>query len=276
MCRKRYKEVLLPDQMAEDGSFPRELKRTKPYGYALFNADAMATVCQILSTKDDNLWTFQTPDGKSMRKGVAWIHPYIADKSKWQYKQDVMYWDQWPVRSPVLLFGGLAYDEQKYLDTWKTLVAWSATDSMRIRGGYQVATREPNTEELFAGPRLNTVGDFVYGDPCQVSTTAPWGNRPPIQYPAPPGTGRTGGAPNPNYLQVQDLCRQLINRSDTNPANDGTSAYDTTLGCSIPSRAGIRGTTPVATTTSSTSVRSAGDARWPSRTSTPRTSYLRV
>ena len=122
-CRKRYKEVLLPDQMAEDGSFPRELKRTKPYGYALFNADAMGTVCQILSTKDDNLWQFTTPDGKSMRKGVAWIHPYIADKSKWPYKQDVMYWDQWPVRSPVLLFGGLAYDEQRYLDTWKTLEA---------------------------------------------------------------------------------------------------------------------------------------------------------
>ena len=123
LCRKRYKEVLLPDQMADDGSFPRELKRTKPYGYAIFNADAMATVCHILSTKDDNLWAFETPDGKSMRKGVAWLYPYIADKSKWPYKQDVMYWDQWPVRSPVLLFGGLAYDQQQWLDTWKTLEA---------------------------------------------------------------------------------------------------------------------------------------------------------
>ena len=123
LCRKRYKEILLPDQMADDGSFPRELKRTKPYGYAIFNADAMATVCQILSTKDDNLWTFETPDGKSMCKGVAWLHPYLAEKSKWPYKQDVMYWEQWPVCSPVLLFGGLAYDEQKYLDTWKTLEA---------------------------------------------------------------------------------------------------------------------------------------------------------
>src|SRR5689334_20577317 len=60
MCRKRYKEVLLPKQMADDGSFPLELKRTKPYGYSLFNADAMATVCQILSTKDDDLWQFTT------------------------------------------------------------------------------------------------------------------------------------------------------------------------------------------------------------------------
>jgi hypothetical protein len=130
MCRQRYKEVLLPKQMADDGSFPLELKRTKPYGYSLFNADAMATVCQILSTRDDDLWQFTTPDGKSMRKGVAWIYPYIADKSKWPYKQDVMYWDQWPIRSPVLLFGGLAYDEQKYLDTWRTLEANPTNDEV--------------------------------------------------------------------------------------------------------------------------------------------------
>jgi iron complex outermembrane receptor protein len=128
---------------------------------------------------------------------------------------------------------GYRYSDYKRsggVDTWKTLVDWSATDSMRIRGGYQVATREPNTEELFAGPRLNTVADFIFGDPCQVSTTAPWGNRPPSQYPAPAGTGRTGGAPNPNYLQVQALCRLITNRSDTNPANDGLSAFDTNTG----------------------------------------------
>ncbi len=122
------------------------------------------------------------------------------------------------------------YERSGGVDTWKSLFDWSATDGMRVRGGFQVATREPNTEELFAGPRLNTVGDFIYGDPCQVSTTAPWGNRPPSQYPAPPGTGRTGGASNPNYLQVQQLCREITNRSDTNAANDGLSAFDTNTG----------------------------------------------
>ena len=34
-CKEMYKAVLLPDQMAIDGSFPLELKRTKPYGYSL-------------------------------------------------------------------------------------------------------------------------------------------------------------------------------------------------------------------------------------------------
>lgn len=43
-CRRKYKEVFLPEQMETDGSFPLELKRTKPYGYSLFNLDAMTMV----------------------------------------------------------------------------------------------------------------------------------------------------------------------------------------------------------------------------------------
>ena len=53
--------MLAAEQMAADGSFPRELARTKPYGYSLFNLDAMATICQILSTPEDDLWTFELP-----------------------------------------------------------------------------------------------------------------------------------------------------------------------------------------------------------------------
>jgi hypothetical protein len=54
-CRDRFKNVLVTNQIATDGSFPEELRRTKPYGYSLFNLDAMTTVCEILSTADDNL-----------------------------------------------------------------------------------------------------------------------------------------------------------------------------------------------------------------------------
>jgi hypothetical protein len=120
-CRKRFKQVLLPDQTAPDGSFPRELKRTKPYGYSLFNLDAMATICQILSTRDDNLWNYQTSDGRSMRKALDFMYPYIKDKSTWPQKPDVMFWEFWPVRSPALLFGGFAYHNSGYLELWKTL-----------------------------------------------------------------------------------------------------------------------------------------------------------
>ena len=69
-CRKRFKEVLLPVQMAQDGSFPLELKRTKPYNYSLFNLDALSVICTILSNEKDNLWNYTLSDGRNMKKGI--------------------------------------------------------------------------------------------------------------------------------------------------------------------------------------------------------------
>ena len=104
MCRRRFKEVFLPCQMAPDGSFPMETSRTKPYGYSLFNMDAMATLAQILSTPEDDLWEYVTPEGNCMRKGVEFITPYVEDKGRWPLRQDIMYWDEWPVAQPYLIF----------------------------------------------------------------------------------------------------------------------------------------------------------------------------
>ena len=50
-ANNRFKTVLLPNQEAADGSFPQEMRRTKPYGYSLFNLEAFSTIAQILSTK---------------------------------------------------------------------------------------------------------------------------------------------------------------------------------------------------------------------------------
>lgn len=120
-CIRRYKEVLLPSQMAGDGSFPLELKRTKPYGYALFNLDAMATVCQILSTPENDLWKYTAEAGKTIGKGIAYMYPYLEDKDKWPFAKDVMYWDQWPIAHPFLLFGAAAYDNKDYFRLWEKL-----------------------------------------------------------------------------------------------------------------------------------------------------------
>ncbi|NQV29714.1 MAG: alginate lyase family protein [Candidatus Marinimicrobia bacterium] len=120
-CRERYKTVLLPNQMSSDGGFFMELARTKPYGYSLFNIDAMAMVCHILSTPADNLWDYSLDDGRNMTLGMTFIVPFIADKSTWPLEPDIMYWDQWPVRHPSLLFAGMAYKNQSYLSLWKTL-----------------------------------------------------------------------------------------------------------------------------------------------------------
>ena len=123
LCSERFKTVLLPSQMAEDGSFPLEIRRTKPYGYSLFNIDAFCNVAQILMSPGENLWDFETSDGKSLRKGMEFIYPFIAEKSAWPYEKDIYIWEEWPARQSSLLFAGMAYQKEEYIATYLNLPA---------------------------------------------------------------------------------------------------------------------------------------------------------
>ncbi len=119
--REHYLKVLLPDQMAENGSFPRELARTKPYSYSIFNFDAMTMLCVSLGGTGANLLTFRLQDGRGICRAAAFLYPYLKDKSAWPYRKDVEHFDALPVRSPGLLFSGLACERLEYVDLWKTL-----------------------------------------------------------------------------------------------------------------------------------------------------------
>jgi hypothetical protein len=120
-CRRRFKEILLPGQMAPDGSFPRELARTKPYGYSIFNLDVMCALAVVLSVPPEDLMIFALPDGRSLVKGVEFLAPFLQDKTKWPKAPDVMYGENWPVRQPALLFGALATGRRDWLELWQRL-----------------------------------------------------------------------------------------------------------------------------------------------------------
>ena len=129
-CRNRFKTVLVPNQIAVNGTFPEELRRTKPYGYSLFNLDAMATICELLSTPGDNLWTFTTSDGRGIGKAVEYMYPFIKNKKSWPLKPDVMYDSEWPMRHASLLFAGRELHRPEYLELWKTLPADSKVEEV--------------------------------------------------------------------------------------------------------------------------------------------------
>jgi len=119
--RVRYKSVLLPNQMGPDGSFPLELKRTKPYSYSIFNLDVMAGVCQSLSRAGDDLFNYTLSDGRGMCKGAAFLFPFLEDKTRWPFAKDVEHFDALPVRAPSLLFCGVACKREEYVALWKRL-----------------------------------------------------------------------------------------------------------------------------------------------------------
>jgi len=118
---RRYREILLPNQMAPDGSFPKELARTKPYSYSIFNFDVMTGLCQSLKELTPDPLTFTLPDGRGVCRGAAFIYPYLKNKSAWKWAKDVEHFDSLPVRSPGLLFAGLACRKPDYIALWKTL-----------------------------------------------------------------------------------------------------------------------------------------------------------
>ena len=118
-CKDRFIKVILPSQMDERGAFPLELKRTKPYGYSLFNLDAVMTIAHIYNIKDP-----------SLKKSIAFMYPYVQDKTTWPYPKDVMYWNEWPVAAPFLLFGYQKYNEIGWLNTWIQLNHFPTNDEV--------------------------------------------------------------------------------------------------------------------------------------------------
>jgi len=117
--RDRWHTVQLPMQMAADGSFPRETARTKPYGYSIFTFDVAAALAWSLGGETEE--RFALPDGRGMCRAAEFLEPFLANKASWPFRHDVQHWESWPVRSPGLLFTGLACAKPAYLDLWKKL-----------------------------------------------------------------------------------------------------------------------------------------------------------
>lgn len=72
--------------LLQAASFGALLGRTDILADALFNLDVLAASAWLLG-------------GGEL---IAWMAPFIADKSQWPLPPDVEYWDGFPVRQPLL------------------------------------------------------------------------------------------------------------------------------------------------------------------------------
>lgn len=136
MCRNRYKTYLLA-QMAPDGSFPRELGRTKPYSYSIFVLDNMIALCQMLSSPEDDLWIYQNEKGLSIKNGIDFLLPYLKDKGSWPYPKDVMYFDDFPVSSSFMLFAGCRFGQKDLLELYQALPSPLVPDEVNRNNAIQ-------------------------------------------------------------------------------------------------------------------------------------------
>lgn len=117
----RLTTVIIPTQIEPDGRQPLELARTKPYAYSLFNLDVLTTSAWLLSEREGELIRWATSDGRSIAGAVAFMAPYVADKTKWPFQQDIEYFGDFPVRQPSLFFGGKAAHRDEWIALWNRL-----------------------------------------------------------------------------------------------------------------------------------------------------------
>lgn len=132
LCRTRYMEILLPGQMASNGSYPEELARTKPYSYTLFNLDATASLTWILSDNSLDVWNYQLLDGRGLWKGLNYMLPFLKDKTKWPGGKDVDHFDEQPDARQFMLFAAMAGNDIEWFKLWKFLTEKNSGDESRI------------------------------------------------------------------------------------------------------------------------------------------------
>ena len=123
----------------------------------IFQLDNMVLLCQLLSMEGEDIWKYTMKDGRCIEKGMEFLFEYLKDKNRWPYLPDILYYDEWPVRQPCLLFAGYALGHPEYLDLWKTLDA----DPANLEVRRNMAVTQPllwfmKTEDvpLFKTPKL--------------------------------------------------------------------------------------------------------------------------
>jgi hypothetical protein len=107
-------------QIAPDGSQPHELSRTKSFSYSRLNLDGLTQLADLGRQVNVDLWTFSTPDGRSLRRAVDFLHPYVADPDKpWPHEQIA---DQSRTGfAGILRRAAVAYGDDRYERTLATL-----------------------------------------------------------------------------------------------------------------------------------------------------------
>lgn len=74
-------------QIKPDGSQPIELERTRSYHYSNFNVEALSRLAELGRQYGVDLWTYEAPEGGSLRRAIDHLAQYAADPKAWPGQQ---------------------------------------------------------------------------------------------------------------------------------------------------------------------------------------------
>ena len=115
-------------QIEQDGKQTYEISRSKSWWYSVFNLRALFHLAELARHVNIDMWNHTSKDGRSLKKALDFLIPYIQGKEKWPYDQ--LSAEIWFVESQqeinellvdILQEAALVYKEDKYLDAIKYL-----------------------------------------------------------------------------------------------------------------------------------------------------------
>lgn len=140
ISRQQFQEQL-PIQVAVDGGFPEELRRTIPFHYINYNLDAWGIYAALISDQDDNYWNHEfttrlpsyQPDSPgaedredaeprtfTLEKVINYAVPYLDSSAEWPYPTELER-EIHPQRYDYLVFAWWGLGDKRFLDLWKDL-----------------------------------------------------------------------------------------------------------------------------------------------------------
>jgi len=99
-------------QIEPDGRQPLELERTKALGYSTMNLAGLFELAVLGESAGVDLWNSQTSDGRSVRKALDYLLPFVMGEQKWPYEQIVEY--KVEELSPLLVTAAVKYNARRY------------------------------------------------------------------------------------------------------------------------------------------------------------------
>lgn len=118
MAYRHAKEFIIPEQIEEDGRFPKEEARTKSWSYVQFNLDAWALLCRLAENDGVKLWEFSNEKGGTVKKAIYAMLPFLVEPEKWEHQQIT---EKLPGRRSFLIFAAGAFNDGELKTTFDAL-----------------------------------------------------------------------------------------------------------------------------------------------------------
>lgn len=105
-------------QIEPDGAQPMELRRTKSFDYSEMNLTGLTELATLGEWVGVDLWTYETVDGRSIRRALEFLRPYVEKVPEgwpprfWHYKQIVPFLPE--ILAPAFRMASIGYLDEEY------------------------------------------------------------------------------------------------------------------------------------------------------------------